>query len=79
MISMTIGRTFLKAFNEKYEHAYDSKGFFKRHFFDLFFSHPHYMLWHTNSPFVQMKKGQKPHLSAIPTICCGTPIHHSYK
>lgn len=62
MFSITIGRTFLTAFNKKYDQSYTSKKFFKTIFFDLFFNHPKYMLWHTNSPFVQMKKGQKPHL-----------------
>ena len=62
MISISIGRTFLSAFNKKYDQSYTSKEFFETIFFDLFFNHPKYMLWHTNSPFVQMKKGQKPHL-----------------
>ncbi|SDU06403.1 hypothetical protein [Desulfobacula phenolica] len=62
MISMTIGRTFLTAFNKKYNKSYTSKQFFETVFFELFFNHPKYMLWQTNSPFVQMKKGQKPHL-----------------
>ena len=62
MISITIGRTFLTAFNQKYNQSYTSQEFFETVFFELFFNHPKYMLWHTNSAFVQMKKGQKPHL-----------------
>lgn len=62
MISINIGRTFLTAFNKKYNKSYTAKEFFETIFFEEFFNHPKYMLWHTNSPFVQMKKGQKPHL-----------------
>ena len=62
MYSITIGKTFLAAFNQKHDSAYSAREFFEKEFFPLFFDHPKYMLWHTNSPFVQMKKGQKPHL-----------------
>lgn len=62
MYSITIGKTFLTAFNEKYQKNYTPRLFFEKEFFPVFFDHPKYMLWHTNSPFVQMKKGQKPHL-----------------
>jgi len=62
MISINVGRIFLKAFNEKYGKFYSSKEFFEKIFFELFFNHSKYMLWPTNSPFVQMKKGQKVHL-----------------
>ena len=62
MIAITVGRIFLQAYNRKYHRSYTAKTFFETVFFDLFFNHPKYMLWHTNSPFVQMKKGQKPHL-----------------
>ncbi|MBC2695806.1 MAG: hypothetical protein HF982_11135 [Desulfobacteraceae bacterium] len=62
MISINVGRIFLKAFNEKNNKSYSSKEFFEKIFFDLFFNHSKYMIWPTNSPFVQMKKGQKIHL-----------------
>lgn len=62
MISINVGRIFLKTFNEKYGKSYSSKEFFEKIFFDLFFNHSKYMIWPTNSPFVQMKKGQKVHL-----------------
>ena len=62
MITTLIGKTFLKAYNEKYKTDYSAKAFFEEIFFELFFNHPKYMQWVTNSPFVQMKKGQKPHL-----------------
>lgn len=62
MIAATIGRTFLKAWNEKYHKQYSVKEFFDKEYFVLFFDHPKYMQWITNSPFVQMKKGQKPEL-----------------
>lgn len=62
MISINVGRIFLKAFNQKNNKSYSSKEFFEKIFFDLFFNHSKYMIYHTNSPFVQMKKGQKVHL-----------------
>jgi hypothetical protein len=62
MITVNIGRTFLKAYNKKYEKEFTAKEFFEKEYFELFFNHPKYLQWVTNSPFVQMKKGQKPHL-----------------
>jgi len=62
MIAATIGRTFLNAWKEKYQKEYSAKEFFDKEYFTLFFDHPKYMQWITNSPFVQMKKGQKPEL-----------------
>lgn len=62
MISINVGRIFLKAFNKKNNKSYSSKEFFEKIFFDLFFNHSNYMIWPTNSPFVQMKKGQKVHI-----------------
>lgn len=60
MIAATIGRTFLKAFNERTGNNFSAKEFFEKEYFELFFNHPKYMQWVTNSPFVQMKAGQKP-------------------
>ena len=60
MITTLIGKTFLKAYNSKYNKAYSAKEFFEKEYFELFFNHPKYMQWITNSPFVQMKAGQKP-------------------
>lgn len=62
MITTLVGKTFLKAYNEKYNQNYSAKDFFEKVYFELFFNHPKYMQWVTNSPFVQMSKGQKPHL-----------------
>ena len=62
MIATTIGRTFLDAWNSKYKRKYSAKEFFEKEYFTLFFDHSKYMQWITNSPFVQMKKGQKPAL-----------------
>lgn len=62
MIASVIGRTFLNAFNEKYNLSLSAKAFFDDRYFKLFFDHPKYMQWVTNSPFVQMKSGQKAHL-----------------
>lgn len=60
MITTLIGKTFLKAYNKKYQKDYSAKEFFEKEYFELFFNHPKYMQWVTNSPFVQMKTGQKP-------------------
>lgn len=65
MITTIIGRTFLKAYNTKYGTQYSAKEFFGKEYFELFFNHPKYMQWVTNSPFVQMKSGQKPHLLSV--------------
>ncbi len=62
MIASKIGKTFLNAYNQKYDKEYSAKEFFDEVYFELFYNHPKYMQWVTNSPFVQMKKGQKPNL-----------------
>lgn len=59
MITATIGKIFLDAYNEKYGTAYDAKTFFVEVYHPLFFDSNKYLQWVTNSPFVQMKKGQK--------------------
>lgn len=61
MIASKIGRTFLKAYNQKYDKEYSAKEFFEEVYWEYFYNHPKYLQWVTNSPFVQMKKGQKPH------------------
>ncbi len=48
MIAITTGRIFLTAYNKKHNRSYTAKSFFETIFFDLFFNHPKYMLWHTN-------------------------------
>ncbi len=65
MITTLVGKTLLKAYNQKYNQEYSAKGFFEKIYFDLFFNHPKYMQWVTNSPFVQMKAGQKPEKLSI--------------
>jgi hypothetical protein len=62
MITAIVGRTFLEAFNEKHSRSLSPKEFFEDEYFSIFYDHAKYMQWVTNSPFVQMKKGQKPHL-----------------
>ena len=62
MIAATIGHTFLKAYNDKTRQNLTAKEFFEKEYFEYFFNHTKYMQWVTNSPFVQMKKGQKVHL-----------------
>jgi len=65
MITTSIGKLFLKAYNEKYKKDCTAKEFFETEYFELFFNHPKYMQWVTNSPFVQMKSGQKPEKLSI--------------
>lgn len=59
MITSTIGRIFLDAYNKKNGTSYDAKKFFVDVYYPLFFDSPKYLQWVQNSPFVQMKKGQK--------------------
>lgn len=59
MITTVIGKTFLEKYNKEKKSNYDAKTFFEEVFFEVFFNHPKYLQWVTNSPFVQMKKGQK--------------------
>lgn len=65
MITALIGKSFLKAFNEKFNKSLSARDFLREEYFELFFNHPKYMQWVTNSPFVQMKSGQKPHLLTV--------------
>jgi hypothetical protein len=65
MITNLIGRTFLEAYNKKYQKNYSPKDFFEKEYFEVFFNHVKYMQWVTNSPFVQMKKGQEPELLSV--------------
>ncbi len=61
MIAVNIGKTFLRAYNHKYDKNYSAKEFFEQEFFPLFYNHPKYMQWVTNSPFVQgLRKGKYP-------------------
>jgi hypothetical protein len=62
MITSVIGKTFLNAYNEKYKKSLSPKEFFEKEYWELFYNNSKYMQWVTNSPFVQMKSGQKPHL-----------------
>jgi len=61
MITAVVGRTFLTAYNQKFNKQLTPKEFFVEKYFELFYNHPKYMQWVTNSPFVQMKAGQKVH------------------
>ena len=61
MYTSTIGKTFLKEYNRREATNYTAKEFFDKVFYPLFFNHSKYLFWGQNSPFVQMKKGQKVH------------------
>lgn len=62
MITSVVGRTFLNAYNEKHGKELSPKEFFEQEYWEIFYNHPKYLQWVTNSPFVQMKTGQKSHL-----------------
>lgn len=53
MITSTIGRIFLEAYNKEYTTQYDAKTFFLEKFYPLFFDHDKQMMYVINSPFVQ--------------------------
>lgn len=55
MYTTTIGRTFLKAYNRKFETEYTARSFFEEVFVPLFFDHPKYMMTAGNSPLENPK------------------------
>lgn len=55
MITSTIGRIFLQAYNEEYGTNYDARSFFKEVFYPLFFEHDKYMMVGGNSPLENPK------------------------
>lgn len=59
MITATIGKIFLEAYNRKYGTEYDARTFFVEVYHPLFFDSNKYLQWVQNSPFVQMKGKQK--------------------
>lgn len=59
MITTVVGKTFLDAYNQKYQKNLSPKEFFVDEYFELFYNHPKYLQWVINSPFVQMKSNQK--------------------
>lgn len=59
MITATIGKIFLEAYNMKYGTKYDAQTFFVEVYHPLFFDSNKYLQWVQNSPFVQMKGKQK--------------------
>lgn len=65
MYASIIGKKFLSYYNAENSVNLSSKEFFVKKYFELFYNHPKYMQWITNSPFVQMRKGQKPHILSV--------------
>ena len=53
MITATIGKIFLDAYNKKNHTDYDAKSFFVEVYHPLFFGSSKYLQWVQNSPFVQ--------------------------
>jgi hypothetical protein len=64
MIASKIGKTFLKAYNQKYDKEYSAKEFFKKVYWEIVFNHPLYLMSGGNSPFenpkISWKKGDRP-------------------
>ena len=70
MITSTIGKIFLQAYNEEYGTNYDARTFFIEQFYPLFFDQNKYMMTAGNSPLENPKlswddmlKGKKPYES----------------
>ena len=68
MITSTIGKIFLQAYNEEYGTDYDARTFFIEQFYPLFFDQNKYMMTAGNSPLENPKlswddmlKGKKPY------------------
>lgn len=55
MITSVIGRTFLKAYNEKYENNLSPKEFFEAQYWELFYNHKKYLMSGGNSAFENPK------------------------
>ena len=55
MITATVGRLFLEAYNEKYGTRYDPRSFFIEKFYPLFFDHHKYMMTAGNAPLENPK------------------------
>lgn len=55
MYATTVGRTFLKAYNQKFEKDYTARAFFEEVFISLFFDHTKYMMTAGNSPLENPK------------------------
>ncbi|PTB97783.1 hypothetical protein C9994_01140 [Marivirga lumbricoides] len=55
MIPSVIGKTFLKAYNEKYKKQLSPKEFFEEEYWELFYNHPKYLMSGGNSPFENPK------------------------
>lgn len=64
MITSYIGGLFLEAYNAREGTDYNAERFFTEVFHPLFFDHEKYMLWPTNSPFVQGVKKDRPFTAA---------------
>lgn len=62
MISATIGRTFLTAYNDKHKTTHSAKAFFENVFVPLFFDYPKYMRSGGNAPLEnpKFKNGVRP-------------------
>lgn len=68
MYATTVGRTFLTAYNRKYEKDYTAKTFFEEVFVPLFFDHTKYMMTAGNSPL------ENPKISWEDMIKCKKPF-----
>lgn len=60
MYLSVIGKSLVRAYNEKYRTKYTVRSFFDEVYHPLFFGDDKYLMWATNSPFVQGKSAKKP-------------------
>lgn len=60
MYTSVVGRTFLKEYNRRNGTEYSAKELFDKEIFEQIFNHKRYLLWASNSPFVQGLSSKKP-------------------
>lgn len=60
MYASHIGKQLLQLYNERTEKNVSAREFFDTEFFPVFYDHPRYLQWITNSPFVQGYRSSNP-------------------
>lgn len=64
MYTSVVGNTFLTEYNRRNNLNYSAKDFFEKELFELIFNHEKYLMWASNSPFVQGISKKKPFFEA---------------
>jgi hypothetical protein len=60
MYASHIGKQLLQLYNEHQKQNLSAREFFEKEFFPVFYDHPRYLQWITNSPFVQGYRSNSP-------------------